>query len=513
MILGFGAGIAVPNSPATEHRLWHYPSDGSWYGQTVSIGNGGTQVFTEFGLNSTQGLLFSSHDASPPAAIWEDSRTAAAWRLRTASAPHSDIHVTLRWEASGPDSSLVVCRHPSPSAPPGLGWSWAFPFVQPVPCFGEVYVCQDGQRIVAIAYDYSSMTTDLVVFDSDDGIPSLYASLPVLLPPRCAALSADGHTAALATDLEFVIYDVDSGSVLQSQYLSDTPSLNGLSISGDGSIVALGATGEVQVYERSGSQYSETFTYSRPSGSLCRAVRLSEDGSTMGCGYRVDTGPTGWLFSMVDLPSRSTITCHQRSAENDNYIRKVVISEDGSCLALGMTGGDYGQEPELVVYQKRNNEPIAEYDLPGIVNDLAISPDGTVVAVAYSGSNTSITDGGGIALFESTARDLALNGVPRVGTTVTFEQQVPPAGIARVISAPTLSPTPIHYAGVGTLHLLRGPQMAFLPPGSPGEGRVYETDYVIPNDPNLIGTSLYFQGLGLSPRGLSDNYVKMTILP
>ena len=103
--------------------------------------------------------------------------------------------------------------------------------------------------------------------------------------------------------------------------------------------------------------------------------------------------------------------------------------------------------------------------------------------------------------------------VGSVGNSVTFEQSLAPGSIARVIASPALADVPRFFEGIGTL-LLDETQLSFLPGFVVvGANGLAWTPYGVPNDPGLIGTSVYFQGLGLRPRRLSEHALRMTILP
>jgi len=145
-----------------------------------------------------------------------------------------------------------------------------------------------------------------------------------------------------------------------------------------------------------------------------------------------------------------------------------------------------------------------------MANDIAISPDGRLLAVAYSSSNSDCYAGGGVALYEVEPRDLALEGVPHTGDTVTFKQAQSQRSICRVLWSTAPADPPVTFANAGTLYLQRG-GIQLLDTGQQAVGEAaFETPYTILAAP---GTSLYFQGIDLGTRKLSDNFIKMTVLP
>ena len=511
--LFLGLQLAAPDSVATEgdqdEVLWRLASDGTWAGRLVSLGGDGSQVFTQVESYDGRAWILSAHDSSPPAPILDATIPGPTKAHVVQSSPMGDVSISLERRWTGSTKWATLRRFGSSGVSPE--WEWTFPFAVSDTTRLLAAVNSDGQRIVATLRDSATAEQMLAVFEPGLGTPIHYGAFPSTMSLEAIALSGDGSTLCGLTMAQLVVYDLHSWSVPYSKYFTTTPPLGAISTSYDGARIAFGTKGAVQVFDRGdGGAYSVSISHSLPDEAWASWVDISDDGQVMAC------GALSWntLYVMAfDAGTGDRLIQHSFQREYGNCISDISLASSGSRLAVGFSGIEGSPIPEVRVFETATGEMVAGIDLPGMANDVDVSPDGTVLAVAYSGSNTDAYHGGGIALYETSPRDIALHGVPHVGTTVTFEQRVPPDGIARVISSPYLNPDPIHYVGVGTLHLQRGPEMTFLPLGSPGEGRVYETDYVIPNDPNLIGTSLYFQGLGLSPRGLSDNYVKMTILP
>jgi WD40 repeat protein len=509
--LTFALTLAVPRASAGEDAIWNHASDGSWCGRVVSVGNDGTQVFTQAGGWGAHAWLLSSHDADPPEPFLDEGLSGAAMLVAVSSARMAPVHASIQQTLSGSNRIAVLRKYSSDDN--CADWSWTFPFWVVQSSYCGVQVSADGSRIIAIVYDYTTGKNRLSVFDSESGQLLTDSEIPMSLGIQTAQVSGDGSVICLVSQNQLVIYEVESATALHSHYLFGQPNLGALAISEDGSCIAYGSLGEVYVYRRAGNEYVEAFTCVQPPDTWCEGVAVSVDGSTIAFGFQVNTGPAGLQIGAVDVNSQAVLMSRSLSAEHENRITDLSISADGSRIAVGCIGGTGGQFDEVSVFATARGTRLSGFDLTGMVNDLEISPDGTVIAVAHTESNTDNNEGGGIALLETCARGLVLRDLPKVGTTVTFEQCIPPGSVARIISSPALDPAPMRYPGVGTLFLQRCEAMEYLPHGTQAGGGVYETHYAIPNDSALIGTTIYFQGLGLSPRGLSDNYVKMTILP
>src|SRR5688572_9844656 len=55
----------------TGGLIWTHTDGGLlWIGENVSIGNGGSEVFTEYALNNEADALLSSNDTNPPTPLW-----------------------------------------------------------------------------------------------------------------------------------------------------------------------------------------------------------------------------------------------------------------------------------------------------------------------------------------------------------------------------------------------------------------------------------------------------------
>ncbi|MFH1452315.1 MAG: hypothetical protein ABIF88_04025, partial [archaeon] len=127
--------------------------------------------------------------------------------------------------------------------------------------------------------------------------------------------------------------------------------------------------------------------------------------------------------------------------------------------------------------------------------------------VAHKGAHAMGWGGGGaIKLYEIGEPDLTLTGVPRAGSTVRFEQ--PYLGgnqINRVLYSKTFRPSMTPF---GWLYPDR--HSLFILPRGIDTGALTRTIFTIPDE---VGEEYWFQGWSLGPRGLSENYVKMRVLP
>ena len=512
------AALAVgPVQAQSRGELWKLESDGTWQAETVALGNDGTQVFAEHGAFINSKVLLSGHDSNPPSPVWTDVDNLLNFHRVVDSARRADVHATMHLEvdAGGIYRTAVLKRYSSGAGEPD--WTYDFGLSLSDQKYNEVRVSDDGMRITAAVFDGGGTNkTHVAVFDGPSTTPTSYSVVDTHTPFEGWAVSGDGSTAAFRSNLKLVVFDLDAGAVIHDEFIFSGSFYGGIGLSGSGSLLAVNCGSTVSLYERQGNGYIQTGVHALPSGGHCRKLSISRDGSTLALAVNFFGQASRVVVQALDTATNTLTVNHDitGSGSYTNMSSGVRTSDDGAWIAVGLWGDEHQTVPELLVFQDGTDAPVWSYDLPGSVMDLDFSHDGRHLAAAVKGVHASDFGGGGsFRFFEVREQDLILSGVPSIGETVTFQQYFPSGSVGRVICSPALDPTPVFYYGIGTLHLQRCAELTFLPPGTQNGSGVFETSFTIPDDPNLIGTTSYFQGLGLSPRGLSDNYVKMTILP
>lgn len=518
-VLGAIVGIALlAGTAGAQGRVWSYPSDGSWIAEAVSLGGNGGQAFTEVGAFQHSRRLFAAQDQDPPAPVWVDEASEMNFVRRVASSAEADVHaamVQVYADAQHTTRKAVLRKHSTAGGAPD--WVYEFPTVIVNHPYSDVGVSADGERVVGVVYDSGTLGTRVTAFGSDSAVPVADFDAATFGGFLGWDLSSDGSVVAFESQLKVSAFDVLSGAPLLESYLFGSLAYGALSLSADGSRLARGTNGEVRVFERvGGGGFQLMTTIGLPSGWYARSVDLSGDGGRLAIGMNLGGNPNAARLRVVDVDTQIVLTDHviQGSGELSNVAEHVALSKAGAVAVLGLWGDEAGTVPELEVFEVGRDEPTATFDLAGSVLDLDLSPDGSRVAVAAKGGHAGAWGGGGeIALFATRQRDFDLEGVPRAGATVVFRQPVRPGGWARVLCSPTLAATPTVFAGVGTLVLER-PTMWFLPGFAQGDASgVARTSLALPADPSLVGTSAYYQGLGLSPRDLTEDWVRLVVLP
>lgn len=513
-IVGLG-GVAGAQS---NEPLWVHQSDGSWNAETVSLGNDGTQVFAEYGGVNNSRTLLSAHDTNPPSPVWTDNETVLNYNRRVDSSAAANVHASLHQE-DHPDflgmRQAVLTMYGSDSAAP----DWVYRFEQPLGnyAYDQVWVSADGQQIVTAIYDSSTLSARVASFAASSSTPVLLTSVSTSGGFDGFAVSEDGSTIALRSNMRLVVVDLDSGSVRMDLFVIGQAFYGGLDLSEDGRVLAVGTGSRLEVYEETaGGSYALQASYEMGSGNHCRRVAMDATADKLAFVINSFGDQNSAEVRVIDRSSGEALVQHSVTGAGGqpNFASSVAISRDGRRVAAGLWGDEQGLSPNLLVFDTHNpSGPAFTHRFPGSVMSLDLSPDGRHLAVAARDSHATAFGGGGsIALFEAGPSDLRLEGTPRVGNTVNFLQRADQSSISRVVVSPLLETTPVVFPSAGTLYLDRS-LLSWVSPGSPnGEGEMV-TPYQVPSDAGWVGTSFYFQGVGLAPRSLSDNYVKLTVLP
>lgn len=512
--MGWSAG-AYGQTQALEPD-WSFESDGSWLPKVVSVGNDGTQVFTEIGSFSTQRLLFSGSDQQPPTPVWQDAGTVLHLNQAVDSSERSDVHVVLHQEQApgGTFRRAVVEKYTSASGDPD--WEYVFPVDIYNHPYTSVRVSGDGTRIVAVVHDTQQNRAIVTVLTASGPVPERTFLVDTFGPFKALELSDDGTTLALHSGTRLSICDLDLGQVLFQQFYFGALYLGALDVSADGDRVATSGGSKVFVYERNSTSYNQVHVIDLGATSFNFDLELSADGDRLAYGKNDSQHPSDAKVFLEDLSTGQLLVSYTQTGVGglSNTVGEIELSPSGETLAAGLYGDGNGTQPEVLVFEAGSNAPVAWFDAPGTVLALELSHDGSKLAVgAREGHNSVFGGGGGYYFLDTCSEDLSLTGVPSVGDTVRFGHQAPPGTPTRLLYSSSLAAEPRVFGSAGTLYLNEN-SLSFMPGVSIAGGNgVSTTLYSIPNSSALIGTTLYFQGFGLRPRDLTEDYVKMTILP
>lgn len=510
------AGLGV--NPAS--LVWAYHSDGTWIAESLASSGNGTRLLAKHGSVNGHTLLLSGHDANPPTPVWFDTALSYSSQRDVVAPENAQYFLTLEQQSThlGAGVSYAMLSKYGLEGPIAE-WTYA----SPIALYGTqsltaVRVSEDGSRIVLAIYDGSASATKLIVLQPDSATPVLEADIPTFGNFRVLALSADGSVAVFGSDARLSFVDVASGLVLFQTNLFGSPQFGALTIDALGQRVAFGTLNHVRVYERlAGGDYSLTQQHPLAPASFARRAALSADGSTLVLGISRQGNSQAMRVMALDLDAQSVLLDVELEGQGtlQNVVSEISVTPSGHRFAIGSWGDESGVVPQVLVYRRDAPLPVLSEYLPGSVLDLQLSPDGFHLAVAAKGVHANVMGGGGaFYLFEVGRIDIDVIGVPRIGSTVQLRQRLRPGALGRMLVADGLADSPVlaPELGEGLLYLDPASYVA-LPEGlAPDVGGLL-TPYLIPDDPSLVGTTLYIQGHQLDEPRLSRNWIPLTILP
>ncbi len=512
------ASITPGIAQAQSSAVWSHDSAATgenWNALVVSLGNHGTQVLSAFGPFTDYTRLFSVYDQDPPAPVWQHDTTAITKRHRVASAKEADVHVTLHDVDSGDlyhSRNVVVRKFSSASGTPD--WEYTFPTTTNGHDGTNVHVSADGQRIVALMYNVSQNETDVAVFGPDSNVPLTSYSINAATALATSLLSADGTTLYLRSSAKIVLFDLVNGTKRFDTILFGGAAYSD-AISGDGSIFAYSSYSHVKVYREVAGAFVDPDVITLPGNNYCGKLDLSDDGRVLGLGFNYFDS---WLRVRVqarDLETGDVLVDDNLvgSGSLQNLASALKVSADGSHLAVGLWGDEADLVPEVAVYSTNDGVQVASFHTPGSVNAMDFSSDGSTLAVASKRVHANtVASGGRIEVFEIGASDFTMSGLPSIGSTVEFTFEARTGKSAALFYAPRLAGTPTVIPTVGTLRFNQD-EISSTPMGIIPAGDKITSEFEIPNNVALIGSTLYFQGFASAPRSLSKGWVAMTILP
>ena len=513
-------GLSGTTLAQTLEPTWSFDSDGSWIADTVSLGDRGAQVFSEVGAYVNSRVLFSSGDSGVATAIWSDAQLGFNFHRQVASSADSNVHASMHQafvDANMSWKRAVLFKYSSDRSVPD--WSFEFPGLIVNHSHSKVAVSADGSRIVGAVYDSAALATHVAVFGEQSSTPLYSHQVSTFGAFEGFVLSADGKRAAFRSTMKLVIFNLESGVLEHEEYLLNSTFYGALALSADGSTLAMGTGNEVLAYqleEGGGNNYAKILSEPLGAGNFATRLGLSGNGQALYWSVNNFSTPSRIELHGFDLLSGATLIDYQNPGSGSylNLAEGLEVSGDGQRIALGLWGDENDQVPELLLFQAGNNTPLASFATGGSISALDMSPSGSHVVIAARGAHaTQFGGGGSLMLFEVPGVGVSFQGVPRQGATITLSQAQSGSNIARMLRSNSLEATPSFFPSGGLLYLERA-ALTWLPQGSQNSQGQLETQFDLGSSAAQgLGDSIYFQGVGLAPRSLSENYLKITILP
>jgi hypothetical protein len=516
------------NTPHAElpGKIWDQPSFvENLSPKCVALGTSGTIVFTDFEGLSTFSRTLSSFDSSPATAVSQSAPSFARRSCVVRAAEETDVRVDLAYVQATSASATYPTLTRSSFIGGGADWSFTFPFsisaseTSPL----GLGISRDGQTIVAIAFNRIPGTLAIAVFHPGSPTPVWYQEVLVFYQPMNFALSSDGSTLCVVAQLYTLLYDTQQ-NVATFNGNVEYP-YGALAISADGSRYAksFAADHRVDVYQKQSGGYVLYGTFPDPGFGECAALAMSDDGETLVGAYA--TPPASVTSVVLDLSSTPPTPVFHDSIVGDgpywNTVRDLSISKDGATYALAITGSLSGDTPQMQAYG-RGDDPsswssLLKATLRGSALDVDVSADGTKVAVASMIGHWDAPIGGGeISLYRLRSEDLVAHGVPTPSAQIQFvyEPEIPAnlGSAVLLLESPSLANHVSVFPNVGTLYLDRS-YVHSVGVGHIDASGVASVGLGMPPGGAAIGTTSYYQAMSLSPRRLSQTWLRVTVVP
>ena len=390
--------VAGPESDLTSGIIWTKTDGGlGWQATAVSIGNFGSEVFTEYDVFNQSDQLFSSFDTNPPTALFTDPSASGTHFPRVASANGTNTHLALHIL---PNDTALLSKYTTSGV---ADWTYNFPFAPPLNDSGgtAVAISRDGQTIVAAVSNPSTSTVDIAQFSPASNVPVHYTTFP--LPGtsnqiRGFDLSADGTTlyfSSSGTPTAY-IFDLASQTLVFSTNIG--ASFDSHAISGDGSVFAFGNFNTMKVWEKTGTFYTNTFTRTVPGSNYCAMIDISDDSKTIAYGFTYYDTYLVTRIEALDVPTHAvtmTDTPTSGVASLQNIVSDISISADGQRFAVGLWGDGGGPLAEARLYSRSQNAPVGTVNLQGSVFSIRISADGQRMVAGSKAVHANTFGGGG----------------------------------------------------------------------------------------------------------------------
>jgi hypothetical protein len=305
-------------------------------------------------------------------------------------------------------------------------------------------------------------------------------------------VSDDGQRIAVSAGLDLYVLN-HLGTILHHESL--TYSSRAISLSSDGSRLAVGALGLLRVLEEAPGSWTPVFTVNRAADEVASCVDLDVDGTTLAAGWWNHVIGSSARLEMWDVDATSLHNdwvLGTSPGARQNLPELVRIVADGHRAAFG-TWGDDVDLPEVILLARGFDIPVATFDVSGSVRGLDLDPLGRRVLVAHKSTHNNIFSSvGAIRLFDTGEGELRQLTTAVHGQPVSFAVRPEvPASISLLVYG-LRAQAPLAIPGVPGALLVERHSASIQAAALGSTGQAIHT-IQLPDDPDLVGTHLAVQ--------------------
>lgn len=497
----------IPQIPEWEHTAAAEP----YIPSSVAFGLHDNHVLSVADFGSRRLMLFDAPGGSGEERSRRVFPSSNLGSLEIATASHGEAFFSVaQYETgNGPQRITELARYEATESSPrsALVPSWSVNLTPPGTVATRIATDSEGAILTAASWDGSNISIVLVngqfgtFIRSTTFVGNSLASLEV---------SKSGDRIALLAGMDLRIYDAQL-NLLHTQVFSVAPS--SFSLAGNGNRFAVGFAGRIEVYNGQAS-WSLQQTLIKTSQWLAAKIDLDDDGDSLAVGWWNAATGFDLQFELRGGPALQVLFRHEEfgaGAGLQNLPQAVVISPDGQRAAFGCWG-DGDTDPEVLLVDRDQAEPLLEIDLPGSVRALDLDQSGTRIAVAFKETHANFVGfRGSVRMYDTGERDLELLKVPSVSNGLKISHRPLPIPHAAYLALGRRSALPAPLAG-GTMFALDRTAIRVIAVGT-GTSPV-ESSLPLATHPNLRGREFSIQMLFRTRGGLraSKSVIDFTLL-
>lgn len=511
------ASASPQASPFVAGERWSHSPDPSqpWIPRDVAFTGDGAYLWSAPSHGSPRLQLFSSAALGSQAALFEDANLGGpSGPLQVAcGADASELFALAQWPASsGGQRWTRASRYDARSAARGavFGPLWTQSLSLPGNGPGLLACTPDGRRLAMAAFDATRGAVQLALLDAATGDLLFELSLPGSGLER---LQLADDAARILVGAASVAYVLDASG--QELFRSQSPQPCGVPMfSGDGSSLALGGSGVLELFVDGGAGYLRSGVWNYAASELCAVLALSKDASTLASGWWDSSNGTDVRLEVLDVQSgvlQLSLSQSGSSSGLQNFPAGLSLSQDGQRVAFGLWGtGD--ARPELYLFDLGQSAALLALDLEGSVQALDLNAEGTRLGVGLKATHANLSSAlGRTALFQTGEGDLQLEAAVRLGGLLLLRFLAPQASsVLFVLGRPLMPLLPLKQ---GLLGIDWSRPRASLLGQLQGDGS-FGASTALPLSTALVGTSFAAQGVAFEAAGLrlSQRVVRFELL-